>query len=49
MELVTGKDSAVAGLTADDEKLYCATRCSTDNYDQYDNHNHDNDDADDKC
>merc|ERR1712192_135102 len=26
MELVTGKYSAVAGLTADDEKLYCATR-----------------------
>ena len=27
MELVTGKDSAVAGLAADDEKLFCATRC----------------------
>jgi len=29
MELVTGKDSAVAGLAADDEKLFCATRDGT--------------------
>jgi len=29
MELVTGKDSAVAGLALDDEKLYCATRDGT--------------------